>query len=158
MDDGLLAAHIAQVVEKMNHDIRGSFEIQDLGEPSWLLGVQIIRDWLHGTIHISQPSFISTLSKQFNVPPRRSIQTPMEEKLMLKIASPEDSPAVIPYSSSIGSLNYCALFTRPDISFAANKCTQYSSKPTLEHCAAATRTLHTSFTPKTMVSPTSVMA
>ena len=34
MDDGLLAAHIAQVMEKMNHDIRGSFEIQDLGEPS----------------------------------------------------------------------------------------------------------------------------
>ena len=65
----------------------------------------------------------------------------MEEKLMLKIASPEDSPAVIPYSSLIGSLNYCALFTRPDISFAANKCTQYSSKLTLEHWAAATRTL-----------------
>ena len=57
---------------------------------------------------------------------------------MLKIASPEDSPAMIPYSSLIGSLNYCALFTRPDVSFAVNKCAQYSSKPTLKHWAAAT--------------------
>ena len=138
VDDGLLATHTAQVMEKMIHDIRGSFEIQDPGEPSRLLGIQIIRNRLHGTIHISQPSFISNLSKRFNIPPRRLIQTPMEEKLILKITSPEDSPAMIPYSPLIGSLNYCALFTRPNISFAVNKCTQYSLKPTLEHLAAAT--------------------
>ena len=34
MDDGLLAAHTSQAMENMIHDIRGSFEIQDLGEPS----------------------------------------------------------------------------------------------------------------------------
>ena len=62
VDNGLLAAHTAQAMEKMIHDIRGSFEIQDLGEPSRLLGVQVIRDQLHSMIHISQPSFISTLS------------------------------------------------------------------------------------------------
>ena len=44
VDNGLLAAHTAQVMEKMVHDIRGSFEIQDLGEPSQLLGMQIICD------------------------------------------------------------------------------------------------------------------
>ena len=60
---------------------------------------------------------------------------------MLKIASPEDSPAVIPYSSLISSPTYCALFTRPNVLFAVNKCAQYSLKPTLEHWAAATCTL-----------------
>ena len=65
----------------------------------------------------------------------------MEEKLMLKITSPKDSPAMIPYSSLIGSLNYCALFTRPDVSFSVNKCAQYSLKLTLEHWAAAILTL-----------------
>ena len=34
VDDGLLAAHTAQAIEQMIHDIRGSFEIQDLGKPS----------------------------------------------------------------------------------------------------------------------------
>ena len=63
VDNGLLAAHTAQAMEKMIYNIRGSVEIQDLGEPSQLLGMQIICDQLHGTIHISQPSFISTLSK-----------------------------------------------------------------------------------------------
>ena len=60
---------------------------------------------------------------------------------MLKITSPKDSPDMIPYSSLISSLNYCALFTRPNVSFTVNKCAQYSSKLTLEHWAAAKCTL-----------------
>ena len=67
VDDGLLAAHTAQAMEKMIHDIRGSFEIQDLGKPSWLLGVQIIRNRLHSTIHISQPSFMEVVYNYYNI-------------------------------------------------------------------------------------------
>ena len=34
IDNGHLAAYTTQVMDKMVHDIRGSFKIQDLGEPS----------------------------------------------------------------------------------------------------------------------------
>ena len=33
VDDGLLATNSAQAMDKMVNDIRGSFDIQDLGEP-----------------------------------------------------------------------------------------------------------------------------
>ena len=141
VDDGLLASHSTQTMEKMVKDIKGTFEIQDLGDPSRLLGVQIIRNRSEGTIHISQASFITTLSKRFNIPPAKSIRTPMEEKVALRVASPKNTTAQVPYSSMIGSLNYCSLFTRPDISFAVNKCAQFTSNPTLEHWAATNRIL-----------------
>jgi hypothetical protein len=52
-------------MDKMVTDIRGSFDIQDLGEPTRLLGVQIVRNPDLGTIHISQPAFIDTIARHF---------------------------------------------------------------------------------------------
>ena len=62
IDDGLLAADSEASMERMIRDIKGSFEIQDLGNPDRLLGIKITRDRNIGTIHISQPSFISTIA------------------------------------------------------------------------------------------------
>ena len=44
VNDGLLAAYSPQAMKKMVKDIEGSFEIQDLGDPSHLLGIQIIHN------------------------------------------------------------------------------------------------------------------
>ena len=45
----------------------------------------------------------------------------------------------IGYASLIGSINYCAISTRPDISYATNKCAQFTSNPTITHWEAARR-------------------
>ena len=42
-------------------------------------------------------------------------------------------------ASLIGSLNYCSVATQPDISFAVNKCTQFTSRPSIAHWEAAKR-------------------
>ena len=57
----------------------------------------------------------------------------------LHISTTEDETINIPYASLIGSINYCSIFTRPDISYATNKCAQFTSKPTSEHWEAAKR-------------------
>ena len=67
VNDGLLATNSKDVMQRMTADIRGSFDIQDLGDPTQLLGIKITRSRPLGTIHISQLSFITTISKQFNV-------------------------------------------------------------------------------------------
>ena len=56
-----------QAMDKMVNDIRGSFDIQDLGEPDQLLGIRISRNRDMGTIHLSQPLFILTIAKHFDV-------------------------------------------------------------------------------------------
>ena len=127
IDDGLLAANSIESMERMVVDIRGSFDIQDLGEPEQLLGIQITRNRSLSTIHISQPSFISTIAKRFNISPGRSITSPMDHSVDLHVATNEDDTVDVPYASLIGSINYCAVSTRPDISYATNRCAQFIS-------------------------------
>ena len=45
----------------------------------------------------------------------------------------------VPYASLIGSINYCAISTQPDISYATNKCAQFTARPSLVHWEAAKR-------------------
>ena len=67
VDDGLLATSSVESMERMITDIKGSFDIQNLGEPDRLLGIKIARDCELGTIHISQPSFINTIARRFDI-------------------------------------------------------------------------------------------
>ena len=43
----------------------------------------------------------------------------------------------VPYASIIGSVNYCSVSTRPDITFAVNKHSQFTSNPSIHHWQAA---------------------
>ena len=42
----------------------------------------------------------------------------------------------------IGSINYCAKSTCPNISYAPNKCAQFTSQPTVVHWGAAKHIVH----------------
>ena len=44
VDDGLLALNTTTYVDEMINNIRGSFDIEDLGEPDQLLGIWITRN------------------------------------------------------------------------------------------------------------------
>ena len=49
-------------------------------------------------------------------------------------------PAVIQsYQSAIGSLMYIMLGTCPDLTFAIQKLSSFSSNPSIDHCHAITR-------------------
>ena len=87
VDDGLLATNSTRVMDKMVNDIKGSFDIQDLGEPDRLLGIRISRNRDMGTIHLSQPLFISTIAKRFGVSPGRQINSPMDASNELQASS-----------------------------------------------------------------------
>ena len=120
----------------MVNDIKNVFEIQDLGKPSRLLGIKIHRK-VDGNIHISQLSFIDIISNRFNITAGRPINTPMDPTIDLHASIEEDMILDVPYASLIGSINYCAISTRPDIAFAVNKCAQFTSWPNLIHWTAA---------------------
>ena len=70
----------------------------------------------------------------------KPVTTPMATtpNLYVKSGTPLTDPAV--YSSTVGSLQYLA-FTRPDISYAFNRLSQYMHKPTSDHMQAVKRVL-----------------
>ena len=138
VDNGLLASNSPSLMSKMVNDIHGSFEISDLGEPTRLLGIKISRDRELGTIHLSQPSFINTIAKRFDITHGKLITSIMDPLVELHTEECTNKNTMdISYALLIGSINYCAISTRPDISYATNKCTQFTSNPNITHWEGA---------------------
>jgi Reverse transcriptase (RNA-dependent DNA polymerase) len=133
VDDGLLAADLKESMQRMVKDIGKWFKIQDMGEPTCLLGIKIDRNRTNGTIHISQPAFIDTIPKQFDLQAGRCINNPMDPTLDLRKSIDSDAIISIPYASLVGCINYCAMATQPNIAYAVNKCAQFTSHPSLDH-------------------------
>ena len=90
-------------------DIGGSFNIQDLSKPERLLGIRIKCNQDVRTIHLSQPAFINTIAKCFDITIGRPAKSPMDATINYWKTNTDDKPADIPYASIIGSLNYCAI-------------------------------------------------
>jgi hypothetical protein len=126
VDDGLMAANAPHLLDQITTDIEGSFDIQNLGEPSRLLGIKIERNHDLGTIHISQPVYIDVIAKRFNISPGKCIYSPMESNVELQAKKSQEYNFATDYAALIGSINYCAIATRPDITIATNKCAQFS--------------------------------
>jgi hypothetical protein len=61
------------------------FEISDLGELSWLLGLKVTRDRVARTIMLSQKAYVDTIIKRFHLGDAKSVQTPMEPATSLSI-------------------------------------------------------------------------
>ena len=141
VDDGLLAADSSTTMKKMVDDIGGSFDIQDLGEPERLLGIRIKHNRDVGTIHLSQPAFINTIAKHLDITIGRPAKSPMDATINYRKTNTDEKPADVPYTSIIGSLNYCTIATQPDILYATNKCAQFTLKLSQVHWEAAKRIL-----------------
>ena len=142
VDDGLVVTSCAKSMEHMVKDIGGNFDVQDLDKPDHLLGIKIMRDRDLGTIHILQPLFINTITCRFDITSGRVVSSPMDPSMDLCMSTDTDNAVDIPYASLIGSINYCTISMRPDITFATNKCTQFTSRPNLSHWEAAKQIVH----------------
>ena len=142
IDNGLVANSCTRSMEHVVKDIGGSFDIQDLSEPDHPLGIKITGDRDLGTIHISQPSFINTIACCFDITSGRVVSSPMDPSTDLHTSTDTNSAVDIPYASLIGSINYCVISMWPDITFATNKCAQFTSRPNLSHWEAAKQIVH----------------
>ena len=101
----------------------------------------LIRD-LHtpSLLHLHQTTYASDLLHKTNMSNAKPCSTPMasHHKLSLNDSPPFSQPSL--YQSTIGALQYLA-HTRPDISYAVNKLSQFLHAPTTAHCVACKRIL-----------------
>jgi hypothetical protein len=88
-----------------------------VGHVAWLLGTTVVRDRRARTITLGQRQYLLDILECFNMGECNSVATPLT-----KGGTDSDGTSVIqsdvPYNSLIGSLQYAAITTRPDISMA----------------------------------------
>jgi transposase InsO family protein len=119
------------------------FQIKYMGDAAFLLGMKLDRHTSGIVLH--QCQYIQRKLVEFaafDLPPA---SCPLDPKSRLSKASASDHNQFlalnINYRSLIGSLNHLSVLTRPDISFAISKLSQFLENPGLTHYTAAMQVL-----------------
>lgn len=96
----------------------------DLGPTQQILGMKIVRERTSRKLWQSQKKYIERVLKRFNMKSTKDVSTPLPghmklgKKICPTIKDEKESMAKVPYFSSVGSLMYAVVCTRPDIAYA----------------------------------------
>ena len=145
VDDILLAGNNLEYVKTVKSWLSKSFDMKDMGEADYILGVKIQRDRSKKILSLSQETYIKKILERFRMNSCKSMDTPIArgETLSLEMCpktekEKEDMSRVL-YSSAIGSLMYAMMCTRPDICYAVGLVSRYQSNPGRDHWKAVKR-------------------
>ena len=146
VDDLLIASSKRTELLAIKRRLTQQYEMEDMGEATFILGIDIKRDRAQRSISIGQSAYINTLLRRHGMTECNPTSTPMDSAaasdLMAAAGGYEASLGLTrDYQSIIGGLMFAAICTRPDIAFAVNRLSRYCSNPTQEHHAAAKRIL-----------------
>jgi ATP-binding cassette subfamily B (MDR/TAP) protein 1 len=116
--------------------------MKDLGAAKQILGMRISRDEQGGTLQLFQAEYIRKVLQRFNMRDAKPVRTPLvshfrlSKEQCLEIDEDKDFMARVPYVSTIGSLMYAMVCTRPDISHVVGVVSRHTSNPGKQHWEA----------------------
>ena len=143
MDDILLASNDVGLLHDTKRFLSSHFEMKDLGDASYVLGIQIHRDRSRCILGLSQKAYINKVLERFNMQNCAPGDTLVAkgDKFSLgqcpEIELERKEMENYPYSSAIGSLMYAQVCTRPDIAYIVGMLGRYLSNPGMDHWKAA---------------------
>ncbi|CAL8176142.1 unnamed protein product [Prunus armeniaca] len=123
------------------------FEMIDLGEASYVLGIEISRDRKIGYLGLSQKRYIEKILKSFNMMDCVGGDVPINkgDKLSREQAPKTNQEKLKmvdkPYASLVGSLMYAQVYTRLDIAFPISVLGRFQSNPGQAHWVAGKKVM-----------------
>ena len=139
VDDILLIGNDVETLSNVKKWLAEQFQMKDLGEASYILGIQIIRDRKNKLLELSQASYIDKVLARFSMQDSKKGLLPTQHGIILskeqcpKTPQEEEDMRRIPYASVVGSLMYAMLCTMPDICYAVGIVSRYQSNPGMGH-------------------------
>jgi len=139
IDDITIASSNPDAIDSTVKELASHFKLRDLGPTSFLLGVEIVRNRAKREISLSQRQYIVDALERFGMSDCNPIGTPMDPGAHLSSSMSPQSPAEakamekIPYLSAVGTLQYLATTTRPDISYAVGVLARFNTNPGMPH-------------------------
>ena len=140
--ESLVASSCVKLLNETKQVLNTHFDMKDLGDAFFVLGIQIHHDRSKGILGLSQRGYIEKVLKRFNMHSCSSCVAPIQkgDKLSKSQCPQDENERVemekVPYASSVGSLMYAQVCTHPDIAFAVNALGRYLSNPGLNHWKA----------------------
>ena len=139
VDDIIVTGNNDAALLQFMSSLANRFSLKDLGNLSYFLGVEVLPH-KHGLL-LSQRRYIKDLLNRVNMQEANPVLTPLPTSasaISLKSGSPISDPSS--YREVVGSLQYLSL-TRPDVSFAVNKLSQFMHSPNDTHWVLVKRIL-----------------
>ena len=140
VDDLLIFTTCDNEMKQTKDQIGTRWQVTNLGKPSKIIGIQIIRDT--DSIMIAQCQYIENLLERHQMTHANPVATPMDPNNTPK---PSEETATVdrsnPYAQLLGKLQYLTNAMQPDITYAVHKLASYTANPTLEHHSTLKRIL-----------------
>jgi hypothetical protein len=139
VDDILLASSDVSLLLETKRFLSSHFEMKDLGEAKFVLGIEIHRDRMKGVLGLSQKIYIEKVLKKFNMYKCSASPAPIVkgdkygEFQCPKNQYEIDQTKMVLYASAVGSLQYAQVYTCPDIAYVTGLLGRFQSNPRLEH-------------------------
>ncbi|KAE8667060.1 Retrovirus-related Pol polyprotein from transposon TNT 1-94 [Hibiscus syriacus] len=139
VDDMLVAGPNKDHIEDLKVKLAREFEMKDFGSANKILGMQIYRDRTNRKIWLSQKNYLKKILSRFNMQDCKPISTPLPINFKLSSSMSPGSEeermemSRVPYASTVGSLMFVMICTRPDIAQAVGVVSRYMANPGKEH-------------------------
>ena len=141
VDDGLIACNRKETMSSFMGVLETKFEIAT-SKAKFYIGMEISRDRVAKTIEVNQRGYIIRVLSKFGMDSCRSAKSPLDPGFKVsQTATQSKEQNCFPYREAIGCLNYIAMISRPDISFAVNALARCSNNPSREHWNAVKRVM-----------------
>ena len=135
VDDIRIARDSKEYINEIKGWLSSNYEMKDMGEAVYILGVKISRDHSKKLLSLSQDSYINKILERFHMQHSKPIDTPiakgegLSRRMCPKTPQEEEYMRKVPYTSAVGSLMYAMMCKRPDICFAVGMVSRYQSNP-----------------------------
>ena len=132
MDDLILLVDIISDIIKLNGELSARFQMKDLGRLNYCLGIVVTHE--DGVVKLSQRPYLQGLLTRFKMSDTNPVRTPSDPNVVLvkedSVSQPADHHL---YQRIVGSLQYAAGGTRPDMAYAVHGVAKFCHNPTQLH-------------------------
>ena len=139
VDDILIAENDKQLIDVTKNWLLSNFEMKDIREASYVLGVKILRDCSKCLLGLSQEMYIKKMLQCYHMHDCKHMDTPVERNLSHSLDMCPKSPkekeqmSKVPYSSAIRSLMYAMMCTHLDICYDVGLANKFQSNLGIKH-------------------------
>lgn len=114
--------------------LKTQYEMKDLGELKWFLGIRVLRDRAARKLWLCQDSYIEKIVNQYGITKRDQFKGNMFPTNDLQRRKDQARPDLVHrYQQKVGSVNYVAVITRPDIAKPISKLAEFLLSPSDQH-------------------------
>jgi transposase InsO family protein len=138
-DDVFGASTTDKEIKRRKDEMGRKWEIKDVGETEYFLGMRVQQDLEKGIIRLTQRPYWEHVVNRFDLAyvPLRNTPLPvgivLDSNMSPRTDSEKQQMKDKPYRAVLGSVMWGQLATRPDLSFSVSLLARFQSNPGIEH-------------------------